>query len=72
MKKLPILLVLAAALAVAGCDNNIPPTNATGVDQTLRSLPCSSRQQALNRPQRRNYDEGRVGGKEAGAAWEVA
>ncbi len=32
MKKLPILLALAAALAVAGCDNNVPPTNAP-VDQ---------------------------------------
>lgn len=39
MKKLPILLALAAALAVAGCDNNVPPTNATGVDQNLQVAP---------------------------------
>jgi len=39
MKKLPILLVLAAALAVAGCDNNIPPTKAAGVDQNVEVAP---------------------------------
>lgn len=38
MKKLPILLILAAALAVAGCDNNVPPTNATGGDQVAPTL----------------------------------
>ncbi|WP_167480812.1 hypothetical protein [Mesorhizobium waimense] len=32
MKKLPILLALAAGLALAACDNNIPPTKAP-VDQ---------------------------------------
>ncbi|WP_189501652.1 MULTISPECIES: hypothetical protein [unclassified Mesorhizobium] len=31
MKKL--LILLAAALAVAACDNNIPPTKAPGADQ---------------------------------------
>ncbi|GLS37107.1 hypothetical protein GCM10010869_27000 [Mesorhizobium tianshanense] len=30
MNKLSILLALAAALAVAACDNNIPPTKAPG------------------------------------------
>ena len=39
MKKLPILLALVAALAVASCDNNVPPTNATGVDQNLQVAP---------------------------------
>jgi hypothetical protein len=39
MKKLPILLALAAALSVAGCDNNVPPTNATGVDQNPQAAP---------------------------------
>ena len=39
MKKLPILLVLAAALAVAGCDNNTQPTKAAGVDQNLEVAP---------------------------------
>ena len=39
MKKLPILLALAAVLAVAGCDNNVPPTNATGVDQNPQVAP---------------------------------
>ncbi|MER8827170.1 hypothetical protein NKH73_05220 [Mesorhizobium sp. M0938] len=30
MNKLSILLALAAALTVAACDNNIPPTKAPG------------------------------------------
>ena len=46
MKKLPILLVLAAALAVAGCDNNIPPTKAAGVDQNLEVAPVLKPEQA--------------------------
>ena len=28
MKKLPVLLALAAGLALAACDNSIPPTKA--------------------------------------------
>lgn len=39
MKKLSILLALVAALAVASCDNNVPPTNAAGVDQNLQVAP---------------------------------
>ncbi|UVK37947.1 hypothetical protein LHFGNBLO_005060 [Mesorhizobium sp. AR10] len=38
MKKLPILLVVAAGLAVAACDNNIPPTKAP-VDQNPQAEP---------------------------------
>ncbi|TPJ61466.1 hypothetical protein [Mesorhizobium sp. B2-7-1] len=30
MKKLPVLLALAAALALAACDNSTPPTKAPG------------------------------------------
>ncbi|MDX8495070.1 hypothetical protein RFN29_26275 [Mesorhizobium sp. VK22B] len=32
MKKLPVLLALAAGLALAACDNSVPPTKAP-VDQ---------------------------------------
>ena len=35
MKKLPMLLALAAGLALAACDNNIPPTKAP-VDQNTQ------------------------------------
>ncbi|WP_164547240.1 MULTISPECIES: hypothetical protein [unclassified Mesorhizobium] len=41
MNKLSILLALAAALAVAACDNNIPPTKAPGtVDQNPQVDPA--------------------------------
>ncbi|MER8438092.1 hypothetical protein NKH36_13070 [Mesorhizobium sp. M1312] len=45
MNKLSILLaptwlVLAAALAVAACDNNIPPTKAPGADQNPQVDPA--------------------------------
>jgi hypothetical protein len=40
MNKLSILLALAAALAVAACDNNIPPTQAPGVDQNPKVEPA--------------------------------
>ncbi|MDX8439947.1 hypothetical protein ACWGS9_04290 [Bradyrhizobium sp. Arg314] len=33
MKKLPVLLALAAGLALAACDNSVPPTKAPAVDQ---------------------------------------
>ena len=36
----PPRLVLAAALAVAACDNNIPPTKAPGADQTPQVDPA--------------------------------
>ncbi|RWO47268.1 MAG: hypothetical protein E5Y10_12765 [Mesorhizobium sp.] len=45
MNKLSILLaptwlVLAAALAIAACDNNIPPTKAPGADQNPQVDPA--------------------------------
>jgi hypothetical protein len=40
MNKLSILLALAAALAVAACDNNIPPTKAPGADQNPQVDPA--------------------------------
>ncbi|MBZ9661031.1 hypothetical protein LB523_18455 [Mesorhizobium sp. ESP-6-4] len=30
MKKLPVLLALAAGLVLAACDNSVPPTKAPG------------------------------------------
>lgn len=40
MNKLSISLVLAAALAVAACDNNIPPTKAPSADQNPQVDPA--------------------------------
>lgn len=34
MKKLPVLLALAAGLALAACDNSTPPTKAPGAEIT--------------------------------------
>ncbi|WP_292569221.1 hypothetical protein [Mesorhizobium sp.] len=34
MMKLPVLLALAAGLALAACDNSVQPTKAPAVDQT--------------------------------------
>jgi hypothetical protein len=43
MKKFSILLaptLLVLALAVAACDNNIPPTKAPGIDQNPKVEPA--------------------------------
>ncbi|TIL94229.1 MAG: hypothetical protein E5Y73_12695 [Mesorhizobium sp.] len=36
----PTWFVLAAALAIAACDNNIPPTKAPGADQNPQVEPA--------------------------------
>jgi len=40
MKKLPLLIAIAAWLTLAACDNNLPPTKAPELDQAPQADPA--------------------------------